>query len=44
MPKIPDFRPLHVGEMRALWRQHPDVGPRRLLLEIHHLRGVLVEI
>lgn len=39
-----NFRPPIVEEMRELWLKHRDPDVRRLLLEIHHLRGVLVEV
>jgi hypothetical protein len=39
-----NFRPPIVEEMRELWLKHRDPAVRRLLLEIHHLRGVLVEV
>jgi hypothetical protein len=38
-----DFRLPIVEEMRELWRKYRDPDVRRLLLEIHHLRRVLVE-
>jgi hypothetical protein len=44
MPARPNFRPPIVEEMRELWRKHRDPDVRRLLLEIHHLRGVLGEV
>ncbi len=45
MSRLPDFRPPTHEEMRALWRAHlPGSDVHRLLLEIVHLRQVLVEI
>jgi ATP phosphoribosyltransferase regulatory subunit HisZ len=39
-----DFAPPTLEEMRLLWRAYPDPNVRRLLREIAHLRGVLVEV
>lgn len=40
--KLPEFVPPTREEMRALWRAYPAEEVHRLILEIEHLRRVLV--
>jgi len=44
MPKLPDFTPPPTEELRELYRKHDDPDIRRLILEIVHLRQVLLNV
>lgn len=41
---LPPFRPHTLGELRALWAQHPDPEIQRLVLEVVRSREIIGEI
>jgi len=41
---LPAFPPPIDSEMRVLWRRMADPDVRRVILEVQHLRAVLLEV
>ncbi len=41
---LPSFKAVTLGELRGIWKTHPDPHVRRLTLEIARYRRVIAEI